>query len=132
MSPVYATCNIHHGSKLYQASERARCVYCYLHNSRNFTQRKCPDCYLMPALCQTTERDCHTAWHSKRFGVIRQLWYEHESDRASIQASTGASSSTQGTGASSRTRGHGRTKGSMNHSNRGGNYKSRNLSSSHI
>ena len=131
VSPVYATCNIHHSSKLYQASERARCVYGYLHNSRNFTQRKCPDCYLMPALCQTTERDCHTAWHSKTFGVIRQLWYEHESDRASIQASTGASSSTQGTGASSRTRGRGRPKGSMNRSKRRGNYKSRNLSSSH-
>ena len=132
VSPVYATCNIHHGSKLYQASERARCVYCYLHNSRNFTQRKCPDCYLMPALCQTTERDCHTAWHSKTFGVIRQLWYEHESNRASNQVSTGASSSTQGTGASSRTRGRGRPKGSMNRSKRWGNYKSRNLSSSHI
>ncbi len=59
VSQVYASCIIHH--------------YCHLHNSRNYTQRKCPDCHLMPSLCQTTERDCHTAWHDKSFSTIKQF-----------------------------------------------------------
>ena len=43
----------------------------------SITQRKCPDCPLTPALCQTLERDCHSAWHNPSFSKIQTLWYEH-------------------------------------------------------
>ena len=137
-------CRVSHGSKLYPSSDKARCVYCHLHNARRFTQRKCPDCQSLPALCQTFERDCHSAWHSDTFAVIRNLWYEHRSN--AIRAAGTESSSTRapghptgtgtessstrgpghptGTGTeSSSTRGCGRPKGSINRSKRRGNYK---------
>ena len=85
---------------LYPANQKARCLYCHLHNAKNYTQRKCPDCNLVPALCQTVERDCHSAWHSETFAVVRKLWYEHRSHATSLHV---ASSSTSGC---SSTRGH--------------------------
>ena len=48
-------------------------MYCYLHNTRSVTQRKCP---LVPVLCQTVGKDCHSEWHSDTFVVIRKLWYD--------------------------------------------------------
>ena len=75
LSSRASACRIHHGSKLF--STKARCGYCQLHGKRRFTQRKCPDCPLQPALCQVLDRDCHYDWHSDSFGTIRQLWYEH-------------------------------------------------------
>ena len=66
---------ISHGSQPYPMEERAKCVYCHLHNARNRTQRKCPHCPLVPALCQSVDRDCHRAWHSDTFSTIRKLWY---------------------------------------------------------
>ena len=122
-SRVQLVCIVRHGSTLYPLSGRAKCVICHLHNTRNFTQRKCSDCYLMPALCQTSERDCHSAWHSKSFSVIRQLWYEQEKCAASTEAST----STSTLASSVATTGHsrGRPKGSLNRSKRRGNYKAR-------
>ncbi len=107
---------VSHGSKLYPVDSRARCVYCHLHNTVKITQRKCPDCHLEPALCQTLERDCHSAWHSESFSVIRNLWYQHRSEK---------SSSVMGIDDSSSIRGRGRPRGSMNHSKRRGNYKNR-------
>ena len=56
-----------HESKLYPHTEKSRCVYCHLHSATSFTQRKCPDCPLNPALCQTLERDYHSKWHDKSF-----------------------------------------------------------------
>ena len=103
---------IHHGSKLYPVDQRSRCMYCHLHNARNFTQRKCPDCPLVPALCQTLERECHSSWHSDSFSRIRNLWYEHRQEpaREPDEAST---------------RGHGRPKGSVNRRKRRGNYRNK-------
>ena len=69
--------NVHHGSNLFPLTQKSRCVYCHLHNTSSVTQRKCPDCPLTPALCQTLEKDCHSKWHDNSFAVIRQLWYDH-------------------------------------------------------
>ena len=99
-----ATFKVYHGSKLYSSEDRAKCVYCHLHNAKNTTQRKCPDCQFLPALCQTVGRDCHSAWHSEHFAVIRKLWYEHREKQSSSTPST--------------SRGRGRPKGSINRSKR--------------
>ena len=100
---------ISHGSRLYPVTERSRCIYCYLHNKINFSQRKCPDCLYSPALCQTNERDCHTSWHSSHFAVIRRLWYDKQEKKTTKQV----------TGMKRR----GRPKGSINKKRRRGNYK---------
>ena len=139
------TCKVHHGSKLYPANQKAKCLYCHLHNAKNFTQRKCPDCNLVPALCQTVERDCHSAWHSDTFAVVRKLWYEHRSHATSLHvasSSTSGCSSTRGhrgmsesrssqevsstsQEACSTSRGRGRPRGSINRSKRRGSYRNR-------
>ena len=106
-----ATFRVYHGSKLYSSEDRAKCVYCHLHNAKNTTQRKCPDCQLLPALCQTVGRDCHSAWHSEHFAVIRKLWYEHREKQSSSTPNT--------------SRGRGRPKGSINRSKRRGSYRAR-------
>ena len=105
---------VQHGSKLFPVGEKGRCVYCHLHNIRNFTQRKYPDCPLVPAFCQTLERDCHSSWHSVSFSTIRKLWYEHRDKSSSKPKEAGSSS-----------RGRGRPKGSVNRRKRRGNYRSK-------
>ena len=104
------SCNIRHGSKLYPLEKKSRCVYCHLHNAKNYTQRKCPDCLLTPALCQTLKRDCHSCWHSKSFTNIRKLWYEHW-QTSNLESTPSCSS-----------HGRGRPKGSINQRKCRGNY----------
>ena len=106
-----AAFKVYHGSKLYSSEDRAKCVYCHLHNAKNTTQRKCPDCQLLPALCQTVGRDCHSAWLSENFTVFRKLWYKHHEKQSSSTPST--------------SRGHGRPKGSINRCKRRGSYRAR-------
>ena len=114
LSSRASACRIRHGSKLF--STKARCVFCQLHGKRRFTQRKCPDCPLQPALCQVLDRDCHFDWHSDSFGTIRQLWYEHIQRR-----STQPNPSSHGPQQSSRRAG--RPRGSINRRRRRGNYR---------
>ncbi len=113
-----SACRIRHGSKL--VSTKGRCVYCRLHGKKRFTQRKCPDCPLQPALCQVMDRDCHSDWHSDSFKTIRTLWYEH------IQMTTlpSSSSSQPSSSRSQQSKGPvGRPKGSINRRRRRGNYR---------
>ena len=97
-----------HGSKLYPHTEKSRCASCHLHSATSFTQRKCPDCPLNPALCQTLERDCHSEWHDKSFSVIRNLWYSHRRIPESADTPT-----------------RGRPKGSINRRRKRGAYRSK-------
>ena len=121
-----ATFKVYHGSKLYSSKDRAKCVYCHLHNAKNTTQRKCPVCYLLPALCQTVERDCHSAWHSKNFAVIRKLWYQHREKQSTCTTSTCTTSTcTTSTCTTSTSRERGRPKDSINHAKRRGGYRAR-------
>ena len=46
---VSAAIQISHGSKLYPSNKKSHCVYCYLHHTKSYTQRKCPDYLLTPA-----------------------------------------------------------------------------------
>lgn len=102
----YATAiRISHGSRLFPSSEKSRYVYCYFHNTVSYTQRKCPDCLDTPPLCRRNEKDCHTAWHSSMFSVIRRLWYDKKnSNRNTTEESTIAKP-------------RGRPKGSINRNN---------------
>lgn len=104
------TYKVSHGSKLYPSGEKAVCVYCRLHGKKPITQRKCPDCNLNPALCQTLERDCHSAWHSDTFAMIRQMWYEHVDRKEARQSAVPAAS-------------RGRPRGSINRRRCRGNYQ---------
>ncbi len=106
--------NVRHGSKLYPVSQRSRCIYCHLHNASSFTQRKCPDCPLTPALCQTLEKDCHSVWHSKSFAVIRNLWYRHRLEPTVKMRDVQTTNC-----------GRGRPKGSINRRRRRGAYRSK-------
>ena len=44
--PRFRSCKVQHGSHLFSAQHKARCVYCSLHHKASVTQRKCPDCPL--------------------------------------------------------------------------------------
>ena len=110
--PMSANIRISHGSSLFPSDEKSRCVYCYLHNTTSYTQRKCPDCLFTPALCQTSEKNCHAAWHGSTFSVIRRLWYNTQMDKEERKQQSGA-------------RPKGRPKGSINRKRRRGNYRSR-------
>lgn len=62
--PPRSDCRVKHGSILFPPAQKARCQYCKMHGTISWTQWKCPHCSLLPALCQTVERDCHADWHS--------------------------------------------------------------------
>ena len=106
---------VRHGSQLYPLSEKARCIYCSLHNQISITQRKCPDCPLSPALCQTLEKDCHAKWHSTTFEKLRNLWYEHVERRQKPNEQTATPPPSQ----------RGRPKGSINKRRRRGMYRTK-------
>ena len=55
---------------------KQRCQYCRIHGCTQWTQRRCYDCLHKPALCQTTQRDCHSSRHEASFDVIRDLWFQ--------------------------------------------------------
>ena len=130
--PPRSTYRVHHGSTLTQ--DKGRCQYCKLSKKVNYTQRKCPDCPFAPPLCQTLERDCHSAWHQSSFDEVRALWLDkHEnksrssaqsSETSSAGPSQAASTSTGAPSASSQSR-RGRPKGSINKRRRRGNYRSK-------
>ena len=88
-------------------------MYCKLHNTKGVTQRKCPDCPLTPALCQTLDKDCHSEWHSDKFSAIRKLWYDKNLKENEIGPEKDTSSC------------RGRPKGSINRRRRRGNYRSK-------
>lgn len=69
--PPRSDCRVKHGSILFPPAQKARCQYCKMHGTISWTQRKCPDCLFLPALCQTAERDCHADWHSPGFDELR-------------------------------------------------------------
>ena len=73
--PSCTECRVKHGSTLYSQQPRSRCQFCLLHRCTNWTQQKCLDCLFSPALCQTWERDCHSAWHENKFDGIRGAWF---------------------------------------------------------
>lgn len=106
---VSAAIRISHGSKLYPSNKKSHCVYCYLHHTKSYTQRKCPDCLLMPALCQINEKDCHSACN---FSIIRKLWYDKQS-RKQLSNTTTVSTSIKS---------RGRPKGSINCRHRRGSH----------
>ena len=130
--PPRSTYHVHHGSTLTQ--DKGRCQYCKLSKKVNYTQRKCPDCPFAPPLCQTLERDCHTAWHQSSFDEVRALWLDkHEnksrssaqsSETSSAGPSQAASTSTGAPSASSQSC-RGRPRGSINKRRRRGNYRSK-------
>lgn len=107
--PVSAAIRISHGSRLYPVTQKSRCVYCFLHNTVSYTQRKCPDCLDTPALCQTSDKDCHSSWHGSTFLVIRKLWYDKKAKSSSTETNTSSKSRE-------------RPKGSINRKRRRGDY----------
>ena len=72
--PCKSECRVKHGSKVFDLSQKARCQYCWLQGKAKWTQRKCTDCTLQPALCQTLDRDCHALWHMPNFDDEREKW----------------------------------------------------------
>ena len=72
---------VKHGSKLFPVQSKARCQFCRMNGQTNWTQRKCPDCQFLPALCQTSERDCHSSWHEPSFDELRTLWMARKMDK---------------------------------------------------
>ena len=62
---------------------------------------------------QINEKDCHSAWHSSNFSIIRKLWYDKQS-RKQLSNTTTVSTSTKS---------RGRPKGSINRRRRRGNYR---------
>jgi hypothetical protein len=66
-------CRIHHGSVI--CAQQELCQYWALQEKANYTNRRCTNCPFSPPLCQTTTRDCHTAWHSPEFDTQRTSWF---------------------------------------------------------
>ena len=114
--PPKSSCRIHHGSTLYAVEEKKR-QYCKLTKKENFTQRKCPDCPFLPSLCQTAERDCHTAWHQPNFDEIRALWFDKQERKCAA-----ASPPSPADPPACR---RGRPRGAINRRLRRGNYRTR-------
>ena len=105
---------VKHGSHMYPAESKARCQCCRLQGSTNWTQRKCPDCPFMPALCQTLERDCHKIWHLPSFDEKRAQWFARQSKASSPSSDPVPKPSKRG-----------RPKGSVNRRRRRGAYRSK-------
>lgn len=82
---------------LFPASERSRCQYCrIMHGQESWTQRKCLDCIGTPGLCQTVQRDCHSAWHYPSFDRLRNIWFDSQLSRQKLSPdSSQAGSSSQ-------------------------------------
>lgn len=60
------------------STSKKRCQHCkVVGKPAHFTQWKCPDCLGEPALNQTSERDCHSLWHSPFFDGVHSLWFIH-------------------------------------------------------
>lgn len=83
--PSRSDCRVKHGSMLLPVSEKSRCQYCrIMHGQVNWTQRKCLDCIGQPGLCQTLQRDCHSAWHSPSFDRLRNVWFDGQFSRQEL------------------------------------------------
>ena len=78
--PPHSDCRVHRGSKIYPFTDKARCQYCRMQGQTNWTQRKCPDCPHLPALCQIVERDCHSKWHDPAIDDLQSLWVAEKMD----------------------------------------------------
>ena len=81
--PSRNDCRVKHGSMLLPVSDKSRCQYCHIKHGRvSWTQRKCLDCIgTVPSLCQTLERDCHSAWHYPSFDSLRNIWFDGQTSR---------------------------------------------------
>ena len=80
--PSCNNCRVKHGSMLLPVSDKSRCQYCrIMHGRVSWTQRKCLDCIGTPGLCQTLERDCHSAWHYPSFDSLRNIWFDGQTSR---------------------------------------------------
>ena len=66
--------NISHGSVAFVG--RRKCAVC-----KSLSSRNCPSCPFLPALCQSTKRDCHGQWHSNAMLVKRKLWFIRQKNR---------------------------------------------------
>ena len=66
---------IAHGSQF--GAKKGNCCFCHA----NKTLRYCPDCEFSPSLCQTSDRDCHTAWHQPLNDKVRLSWTKRRAQR---------------------------------------------------
>ena len=74
--PSRSDCHVWHRSVL--CSSKRRCQYCkVVGKPTELTQRNCPDFMGEPALCQTSNSDCHFWWHSSSFDGVRSLRFVH-------------------------------------------------------
>ena len=55
---------IRHGSTPFACSYRMICALC-----KQRCSRMCPDCPFSPRLCQSTQKDCHSRWHTTQYAV---------------------------------------------------------------
>lgn len=79
--PPRSDCRAKHGSILFPPAQKARCQNCKMHGTVGWTQRKCPDCSFLPALCQTAECDCHADWQFPSFDELRTQWFTRRQAR---------------------------------------------------
>lgn len=107
--PPASSCRVRHGSQLNHRKQR--CQYCRIQGSTQWTQRRCCDCLHMPALCQTTQRDCHSSWHEPSFDVVRDVWFQKRNKTQNLMAAHEPSP-----------RGRGRPHGAINKRRRRGQY----------
>ena len=140
--PSRSDCRVKHGSMLLPVSEKSRCQYCrIMHGQVNWTQRKCLDCIGQPGLCQTLQRDCHSAWHSPSFDRLRNVWFDGQLSRQEL-SQQGLPPDSEGAGQSSQPprarqgqpllgRPRGRPRGAINKRRRRGAYRKRLLRELH-
>ena len=95
--PSRSDCCVRHGSIF--STSKQRCQYCKLVGKpTRLTQRKCPDCIGEPALCQTSECDCHSMWHLSSFGGAHSLWFTHYESKQQQQSTASGTDTTENIG----------------------------------
>ena len=67
---------IRRGSTPFVSSYRMICALC-----KQRCSRMCPDCPFSPRLCQSTQKDCHSRWHTTQYAVQWSQWFSQQRGR---------------------------------------------------